>query len=206
MRYKGKVCLVTASTQGIGLAIALRFAEEGAEVVIICSRKKDNVALAVKEIQKAGPSTVVDGLVCNVGQKSDRDQMIAHIEKKYGRIDVLVPNAAVSTHMGNQMDISERAYDKLWDLNVKSSFFLISECLNLMRAAGPGRNVLVVSSIAGTTPNWMLGVYGMTKAALDNMVKWLSQELMSDDIRVNGIAPGLIQTEFSGMLWKEKGL
>ena len=85
-----------------------------------------------------------------------------------------MPNAAVSTHFGNQMEISERAYDKLWDLNVKSTFFLIAECMDLLKEAGPGRNILVVSSVAGTNPNWILGVYGMTKAALDNMVRWLA--------------------------------
>ena len=100
--------------------------------------------------------------------------MIAHIKDKYGKLDVLVPNAAVSSHFGNQMDITERAYDKLWDLNVKSTFFLIAECMDLLKEAGPGRNIMVVSSVTGTNPNWTIGVYAMTKAALDNMVRWLA--------------------------------
>ena len=90
----------------------------------------------------------------------------------------------------------------MFALNVKSTFFLVSECLELMREAGPGKNILIVSSVTGKNPNWTLGVYAMCKAALDNMVTWLAQELMSDNIRVNGIAPGLIATEFSGLLWK----
>jgi len=101
------------------------------------------------------------------------------------------------------MSIDELAFDKLWDLNVKSTFFLVKEALPLLQKAGPGSNILLVSSVAGTNPNFTLGVYGMTKAALDNMVKWLSKELMDDGIRVNGIAPGLIMTDFSGLLWKE---
>ena len=74
--------------------------------------------------------------------------------------------------------------------------------MDLLKEAGPGRNILVVSSVTGVNPNWTLGVYAMTKAALDNMVKWLAQELMADDIRVTGIAPGLIKTGFSEALWK----
>ena len=75
--------------------------------------------------------------------------MIDLISTKYGKIDVLVPNAAVSTHFGSQFDISERAYDKLWDLNVKSTFFLIKECLDLMRKVESGANICIVTSVAG---------------------------------------------------------
>ena len=127
---------------------------------------------------------------------------MAHIQTKYGKIDVLVPNAAVSTHFGKQFEISEKAYDKLFDLNVKSTFFLIKESLPLIRKAGPGANVCIVSSVGGRNPGAMIGIYGSCKAALDNMVIWMAEELMSEGIRVTGIAPGLIATHFSGALWK----
>ena len=122
-----------------------------------------------------------------------------------GKLDVLVPNAACSTHFGQQMDITEKAYDKLWDLNVKATFFLIQEALPLLEEAvekGGKPNILVVSSMTGRNPHPTIGVYGMTKAALDNMVKGLCQEFMSTGIRINAISPGLIRTEFSGPLWK----
>ena len=112
-----------------------------------------------------------------------------------------MPNAAVSTHFGNQFDISEKAYDKLWDLNVKSTFFLIKEALDMLREAGEGANICIISSVTATNPSWTIGVYGSTKAALENMIKWMKDELRSDGIRVNGVAPGLIKTEFSGPLW-----
>ena len=122
-----------------------------------------------------------------------------------GRLDVLVPNAACSTHFGNQLEISERAYDKLWDLNVKSTFFLIKEAFGMLkasRAAGnKDTNILLISSVTGTNPSWAIGVYGATKAALDNLTKGLSHELRPEGIRVNSLAPGLIATEFSGPLW-----
>ena len=79
---------------------------------------------------------------------------------------------------------------------------MIKEAKELLIKAGKEANILVVSSVGGKNPHPSLGVYNMTKAALDNMVVWMAQELMSDDIRVNGIAPGLIMTEFSGVLWK----
>ena len=100
------------------------------------------------------------------------------------------------------MSIEERAYDKMWDLNVKSIFFLIQESLHLLKKGGKEANVLVVSSVGGKNPAPLIGVYSMTKAALDNMVIFLSKELIDEDIRVNAIAPGVIKTEFSGPLWK----
>ena len=202
-RFVGKVCLVTASTQGIGLGIALRFVQEGAKAVVICSRKKKNVDEAVKELQTAAKEgTQVDGIVCNVSDKDQRAILIEHIKTKYGKLDVLVPNAASSTHMGEQLEMTERAYDRMWDINVKSTFFLIAECKDLLLAGDDGKNICIISSVTGQNPNWMLGVYAMTKAALDNMVNWLSLELMDSGIRVTGIAPGLIATEFSGAIWK----
>ena len=123
------------------------------------------------------------------------------IKSKYeGRLDVLVPNAACSTHFGSQMEISEKAYDKMWDLNVKSTFFLIKECYAMLQGTS-GANVCIISSVTGQQPNFPLGVYGSTKAALENMVKWMKDEFRPDGIRVNGIAPGLIKTDFSTPLW-----
>ena len=132
--------------------------------------------------------------------------LLKKIGDKYGRIDVLVPNQACSTHFGDQLNISESQYDKLWDLNVKSVFFLIKEAKDLLLASKNDANILIVSSVTGKNPHYTIGVYGMTKAALDNLVIWMAQELMNDDIRVNGVAPGLIMTEFSGPLWKNNDM
>mmetsp|Transcript_1957 Transcript_1957/g.3414 ORF Transcript_1957/g.3414 Transcript_1957/m.3414 type:complete len:179 (-) Transcript_1957:50-586(-) len=132
--------------------------------------------------------------------------MLEKIKEAHGgRLDVLVPNAACSTHFGPQMNITEKGFDKMFSLNVKSSFFLIQEAYEMLQEsanAGGAANILVVSSVSGQNPNFTIGVYAMTKAALENMVKFLSIEMMADGIRVNGIAPGLIKTEFSGSLWK----
>ena len=127
--------------------------------------------------------------------------MIARIEKEQGRLDVLVLNAACSNYMGTQMEIPESAYDKLFSVNVKSNFFTIKAAKHLLER-GKGSNVLVVSSVMGNDPSPILGVYGMTKACLNHMVKWMCQEFLEDNIRVNAISPGLIATEFAGLLWK----
>ena len=131
--------------------------------------------------------------------------MLDKIAKQHGgRIDVLVPNAACSTHFGKQLEIEEKAYDKLWDLNVKSTFFLVKESYQMLiksKELGGAANVLIVSSVTGKNPSHHIGVYSMTKAALDNMVQMLAKELLGDGIRVNGIAPGLIQTEFAAPIW-----
>ena len=135
--------------------------------------------------------------------------MLQKIKDMHGRLDVLVPNAACSTHFGTQLDITESAYDKLWDLNVKSTFFLIKECYPLLLAskeAGGAANVCTISSVTGRIPSPMIGVYSMTKAALDNMTQFLSKELMDDGIRVNAVAPGLIKTDFAGPIHSVEGL
>ena len=105
--------------------------------------------------------------------------------------------------MGAQFDITEKRYDALWNVNVKSTFFLIKECLPFIKKAGAGANICIISSVTGKNPHFSIGIYGSTKAALDNMVLWMADELMSDGIRVTGLAPGLIATEFSGPLWKD---
>ena len=147
----------------------------------------------------------VFGHICNVGNRDERIKLLLKIKEQHGgRLDVLVPNAACSTHFGSQLEITEKAYDKLWDLNVKSTFFLIKESYEMLmksKELGGAANVLVVSSVTGKNPSPSIGVYSMTKAALDNMVIMLSKELLPDGIRVNGIAPGLIKTEFAAPIW-----
>ena len=151
-RFEGKVCLVTASSAGIGYAIAERMAQEGGHV-FICSRKQENVDQALTKINTAIKASnskgSVAGLALNVGDAQGRQKILDLIKEKHGRLDVLVPNAACSTHFGNQLEINERAYDKMWELNVKSTFFLIKESKALMTASGKGASVLVVSSVTG---------------------------------------------------------
>lgn len=128
-RFEKKIALVTASSTGIGFGISEKFAREGA-TVIISSRKQKNVDEAVKKLRDQHLEAY--GFVCHVGSKEDRDNLLDYIKKNFGRLDILVPNAAVSTWFGSLFDISEEQYDKMLDINLKSVFFMIKEYLPIM--------------------------------------------------------------------------
>ena len=194
-RFEKKVCLITGGTRGIGLAIAERFGQEGAKV-IICSRRENNL----KEAMDTLKGYDVDGHVCDVGDQKAREQLINTIGETYGRIDVLVLNVANSSFWGMQLDITEDDFDKMFNINVKGTFFTIKEAKPWLDQA-ENANILVISSVVGQYPNSALGVYSMTKAALNNMVKFLAVELRCDGIRINAIAPGLIKTKFARNVW-----
>lgn len=199
-RYNDKVVLVTASASGIGKAMATRFAEEGA-TVIINSRKKENVDAAVKELTGRGLKAV--GFPANVGNDKERQAMVEFIKEKYGKLDVLVPNAAVSVHMGKTLKTTAAEFDKTFDINVKSVFLLAKETYELL-LKGTKPAILLVSSIAAYNGDDRLGIYSVTKTALLGLNKILARELQDEGIRVNCLAPGIIKTEFSGPLWKDK--
>jgi dehydrogenase/reductase SDR family protein 4 len=196
MRFQGKVCVVTAASAGIGLATAQRFAQEGGRV-IISSRSQHHVDTAKASFGQVA----VDGVVCHVGKAEDRQALVRFVKEKYGRIDVLVCNAAISTSLGPSLQITESAYDKMFDVNVKSTFFLIKEALPLLEQAIKPKIMIVLSSTAYLAKP-MLGVYGMTKTALLGMTSMLSNELVPRNIRVNCVAPGVIKTKFSEAIWE----
>jgi dehydrogenase/reductase SDR family member 4 len=192
-RFDGKVCIVTASATGIGLAIARKLGLEGGKIVI-SSRNSENVLKAVNGLKKEG--ITCEGIVCHVSK--DRKKLIAFAIEKFGKIDILVNNAAVSTHFGPSLDITEEAYDKMLDVNVKAGFFLTKEAAPYLKQT-QGK-VVFVSSVAGYVPNAAIGVYGMTKTALLSLTKSLAIELAGHKVRVNGIAPGIIKTKFAKSL------
>lgn len=121
--------------------------------------------------------------------------------EKYGRIDYLVTNAAVSTHMGGFFDAEEKAIMKMWEINFLATFLLIKETVPHL-AKNPGSSIVVVSSYTGYEFSKLIGHYAITKTALLGLTKLLGYELQSEGIRINGVAPGLIKTEFSKELWK----
>ena len=166
-RYQDKICLITASSTGIGLAIAHRFASEGA-TVIISSRSAPNVNSAVEQIKNLGFSAV--GFPCHVGNKKDRENLINFISKNYGKLDVLVANAAVSTFFGDLFEIKEEQMDKMYEVNLKSTFFLVKESLGLLRK-GTNPNVCIVSSYAAFEPDLTIAFYSVTKTALIGLMK-----------------------------------
>ncbi|XP_032199773.1 dehydrogenase/reductase SDR family member 4 [Mustela erminea] len=195
-----KVALVTASTDGIGFAIARRLAQDGAHVVV-SSRKQQNVDRAVATLQGEGLS--VTGTVCHVGKAEDRERLVATAVSLHGGIDILVSNAAVNPFFGNLMDVTEEVWDKILDINVKATALMTKAVVPEMEKRGGG-SVVIVASIGAYFPFPGLGPYNVSKTALLGLTKNLARELDQRNIRVNCLAPGLIKTSFSQVLWKDK--
>jgi dehydrogenase/reductase SDR family protein 4 len=197
-RFDGKVAVVTASTEGIGLAIAERLGSEGAKVVV-SSRKQKNVDAAVEKLTNLGQTVI--GLVCHVASKEDRRKLLQQAAEKFGGIDILVSNAAVNPAFGPLFDTTEETWDKIFDVNVKATFFLCKEVIPYMEKRGGG-SIVVVSSVGGYTPMEGIAAYSVSKTTLLGMVKAMSIAVSSQNIRVNGIAPGVVKTKFSHALWQ----
>lgn len=142
------------------------------------------------------------GIVCHVGKKEDRSRLINETIEKYGKIDYLVPNAAVSTQMGQFIDAKDEQIQKMLDINYKSTFFLIQEAIPHLRKQKDSSIVILASYAAYDLPS-IIGHYAITKTMLVAMTKILARELMDDDIRVNCVCPGLIKTGFSQALWSQ---
>ncbi|RVE41830.1 hypothetical protein evm_013514 [Chilo suppressalis] len=195
-RLEGKVAIVTASTEGIGYSIAKRLGDEGASI-IVSSRKQDNVSKAVTNLRNDGIS--VEGVVCHVADKEHRKKLLDLAVTKFGGLDILISNAAVNPSVGRTLEMSEEAWDKIFDVNVKSSWLLTKEAYPELIKRGGG-NIVFVSSIAAYNPIFPLGPYGVSKTALLGLTKALAAELVHDNIRVNGVAPGIIATKFASFL------
>ncbi|EFA00285.2 Peroxisomal multifunctional enzyme type 2-like Protein [Tribolium castaneum] len=192
-RLCGRTAIVTASTEGIGFAIAQRFAQEGAKV-IISSRKEKNVEAAVSKLKSEGLD--VCGLVCHVSNSEHRKKLF---EKATGGLDILVSNAAVNPSATAVLDCDEKAWDKIFDVNVKAAFMLAKEALPLLRKSSCGR-IIFISSIGGFQPLDLIGAYCVSKCALFGLTKTAAAQLAKENITVNCIAPGLIKTKFSHFL------
>ncbi|KAI3456518.1 hypothetical protein Pfo_013181 [Paulownia fortunei] len=192
-RFEGKVAIVTASTQGIGFGIAERLGLEGAAVVI-SSRRQRNVDEAVEKLKARGIEVL--GLVCHISNAQQRKDLIAKTVEKYGKIDVIVSNAAANPAVDGILETKESVLDKLWEINVKTSILLLQVAAPHLQK---GSSVVFISSIAGYQPPQGLAMYGVTKTALLGLTKALAAE-MAPNTRVNCVAPGFVPTHFASFL------
>lgn len=195
-RLKGKVAVVTASTEGIGYAIAKRLGDEGASIVI-SSRKEDNVKQATASLRESGIN--VEGVVCHVGSAEQRKKLFDFAKQKYGGIDILVSNAAVNPAVSPILDTDEKVWDKIFDVNVKCSWLLAKEVYPELIRRGGG-NIVFIASIAGYQPMEPLGPYSVSKTALIGLSKAIAKEVVNDNIRVNCVAPGVVDTKFASAI------
>jgi len=196
----GKVAIVTGSSRGIGLAIAAAMAEHGAKVVI-SSRKQDacdEVAHAINAQHGDGTAIAV---AANISSKEDLQNLVDQTKKEFGRIDVLVCNAASNPYYGPMAGISDDQFRKILDNNVVANHWLISMVAPEMLERGEG-SIIIVSSIGGLTSSTMIGAYNISKAADFQLARNLAAEFGPKGVRVNCIAPGLVKTDFARALWE----
>lgn len=195
----GKVAVITGSTKGIGRAIAEEMARLGARVVI-SSRKADACEQVAAELKAQGFDAMA--VPCHVGRKDDLQNLVDRTNEAWGAIDVLVCNAATNPVYGTTSEMTDEAWDKIMDTNVKSTFWLTNMVLPQMAEKGEGA-VVLLSSIAGLRGNTTIGTYGVSKAAEAALARNLAVEWGPKGIRVNSIAPGLIKTDFAKALWED---
>lgn len=197
---KGKVALITGASKGIGEAIAHTFAAAGSRVVIN-SRKQEELDLVATAIRAAGGECT--GIAANAGDLTACKMLIEKTVSLYGGIDILVNNAATNPVYGPVVNCEEWAFDKIMNVNVKAPFELGKLALPIMKQRGGG-SIINISSVAGITPDPGLGIYSVSKAALNMLTKVTAKEWGADGVRVNSICPGLIKTKFSEALWQNE--
>jgi len=193
-RLSGKVAVTTASTEGIGYAIAERLCGEGADVVV-SSRRAGNVERAVAQLKEKGYERVL-GVQCNVNKEQDRLALVRETMERFGGIDLFVSNAAVNPAMGGVLDCAEAVWDKIFDVNLKSALLLTQLVAPHLQERGGG-SIVYVSSIGAYNSIPMLGAYSVSKTALLGLTKAVAQELGPHGVRANCVAPGVIMTKFS---------
>ena len=196
----GKVAVVTGSSRGIGRATAELFGRLGARVVV-SSRKEEACRPVADAIAGAGGEAAV--IPCNIARKPEVEALVRGTVERFGRIDVLVCNAAVNPTYGPMGELSDEAFDKVMGSNVKSNLWLCNLVIPGMAERGGG-SVVIVSSIAGLRGTEMIGAYGISKAADFALARNLAVEWGRRNVRVNCIAPGLVKTDFAKALWEDE--
>lgn len=194
----GKVAVVTGSTKGIGKAIAEALAAHGAKVVI-SSRKTETCEQVAGEINAAGGEAIA--IPCHIAHKEQIQNLVEHTRAHWGKIDIMVGNAAVNPYYGSSLDIPDSAFEKVMACNIQSNSWLCQMVIPEMQQRKDGA-IIIVSSIGGLKGSPVIGAYCISKAADMQIARNLAVEFGPDNIRVNCIAPGLVKTDFARALWE----
>jgi len=194
-----KIALITGASKGIGEAIARGLAEFGAKVVI-SSRKQDALDDVAEAFRAGGLDAT--GIAANMSSIEDIHTLVDKTVETYGGLDIIINNAAANPVFGPIHDTDERAFDKIIEVNLKGPFELCKKAYPILKRRGGG-SIINISSIGGLTPEPGIGIYSVSKAAINNLTQAMAQDWGTDNIRVNAICPGLIKTKFSEALWSD---
>ena len=192
----GKIALVTGASRGIGESIAKTLAAYGAHV-IVSSRKVEGCESVVAAIREAGGSA--EAIACHIGEMAQIEALFSAIEKKHGRLDVLVNNAATNPYFGHILDTDLSSFQKTVDVNIRGYFFASVTGAKLMKESGGG-SIINVASVNGVIPGDMQGIYSITKAAVISMTQAFAKECAQFGVRVNALLPGPTDTKFAAAL------
>jgi len=197
---EGKVAIVTGASRGIGKSIAEALALAGAKV-ILSSRNQESVDQISKEFNSRNCQTMA--ISCHVGKPEQLKNLVDFTIKKFNKIDILINNAATNPYFGPLEDITEEAYDKIMNINLKACMHLSNLCHPIMKK-NDGGSIVNISSVEGIKPSTGLSIYSVSKAALIMLTKAQAKEWGKDNIRSNAICPGLIKTKFSQAIWSDE--
>lgn len=198
----GRVAIVTGGSKGIGRAICERLAEHGAKVVV-SSRKVEACEVVAAGIRERGGEAVAKA--CHIGRKEELQALVDDTNARWGKVDILVCNAAVNPYYGPSTQMPDEAWDRVMNSNVRSNFWLCNMVLPGMIERKDGA-IIIVSSIGGFQGSDTLGAYCISKAADMQLARNLAVEFSQHNIRANCIAPGLIKTDFAKALWENPEL
>ncbi|MEN8746588.1 MAG: glucose 1-dehydrogenase [Polaribacter sp.] len=196
----GKVAIITGSSKGIGKAIAKGLAENAAQVVI-SSRSQEACDAVANELRAAGLKAI--GIACHIGKAAQRENLVAQTMEAFGRIDILVNNAAINPVFGPIEEVDPAIFDKIMEVNVKAPWSLSNLVLPHLQAHKNG-SIINIASVEALTPGFGLGIYSTSKAAILMLSKNQAKEWGKHGVRVNAICPGLIKTKFSAALWQNE--
>jgi NAD(P)-dependent dehydrogenase (short-subunit alcohol dehydrogenase family) len=199
-RLEDKVAIVTGASRGIGRAIAELFAREGASVVI-CGRKQEPLDQVADELRDDAKGRILP-IACHVGRLDDLERLVDRSTRELGKIDILVNNAGTNIAQGPAIEMTDAQFDKMVEINLKSAYRLTRLVAPGMCERGSG-SIVNIASIAGLRPQFHSLLYSMTKAALIMLTQSYAVELGPRGVRVNTIAPGLVETTLSEYYWKD---
>ena len=199
----GRVAIVTGASRGIGSAIAEALAAQGATVVL-SSRKQEDLEAEAGRINEAHADRAV-AIAAHAGRQEDLERLVDEVLQRFGRLDILVNNAATNPYFGPFIDTELAAWDKTFEVNLRGVFILTQLAVRRWMSDHGGA-IVNVASVGGVRPGFGLGTYNITKAGVIMLTRQLAHELRGVNIRVNAVAPGLIKTRFAQALWSNEDI